>query len=253
MQKLPFNQIVNLIREKFPNELIFENKLRNLLGITPRHHDCIETVSVLLKLHKPIRICDIGASKGYWTYVLHKLNPRLRHAVLVEPQQKLYKDLEKISLGNVQKVIYSCGLGDKKGTGFIKGGTPSASFLDPSNQLKYFPKTLNNKKQEVAISTLDNIYATKKLPQPDLIKLDVQGFELNVLKGGKKTLPKTKYLVVELSFRQFYKSQPALSDVIRFLERQNYTMVSHGFELRWSKNPAVILQTDGIFKNMSFK
>lgn len=254
MYELPFNRVISLISKKLPDGLIFKSKLRNLLGIIPYQADCIDTVSVLLKLHKPVNLCDVGAYKGYWTYVLHRLNPKLKHAVLIEPQKELYKDLVKIPLGDVHKVIYSCGLGDKKGFAFIKGGSPSASFLNASiNQFKYFPNTIKREKEKVAISTLDYIYATDKLPQPDTIKLDVQGFELNVLRGGEKTLSKAKYLVIELSFQQFYKSQPPLSDLMRFLEKHNYIMVSHGFELRWTKNLSVILQTDGIFKNTRFK
>src|SRR3990170_5825891 len=105
MQSLSFARIARFIKRKpHPEDLLLD---------IAYHPDCFETVSVLLKLYKPFSVCDVGANKGYWTYVLHKLNPRLRHAVLIEPQQKLYNDLVKIPLGNVGKVIYSCGLGEK--------------------------------------------------------------------------------------------------------------------------------------------
>jgi hypothetical protein len=101
----------------------------------------------------------------------------------------------------------------------------------------------------VEIQLLDEIYAQDNLPTPDLIKLDVQGFELNVLKGGINTLRKTKYLVIELSFRQFYKNQPSIWEIFKFLQENNFIMIGKGFEWISPKQPSEILQMDAIFMN----
>ncbi|MBE9090125.1 FkbM family methyltransferase [Microcystis aeruginosa LEGE 11464] len=194
----------------------------------------------------------MGANAGNWTYVLSQMSPTLEHVVFFEPQSQYQEKLQSLSLPGVSKVIYHCGLGEKEDKLLIKGGTSSASFLDSEEQNKYFPNSISQNQQdmeEVEIRTLDAIYANDNLPIPDVIKLDVQGFELEVLKGSMNLLKKSKYLVIELSFRQFYREQPYLWEIIKLLEENKYIMVGKGFEWRYHENPSEILQMDAIFKN----
>ncbi len=214
-----------------------------------QYTDCFETIDMLIKLTQPKFLCDIGANNGIWAYVLKQMNPTLEHIVFFEPQTQYQEKLQKLSLPNTTKVIYPWGLGDQKEELFIKGGTASASFFDVEKQTEYFPNSLSDKQESVEIKLLDEIYSQDNLPIPDLIKLDVQGFELNVLKGGIKTLRKTKYLVIELSFRQFYKNQPHIWEIFQFLQENNFVMIGKGFEWRSPKNSSELLQMDAIFMN----
>ena len=196
---------------------------------------------------------DIGANLGDWTYILHQINPNLKHVVMFEPQQKLQDKLRNMHLPGVEKIVYPYGLGENEEQIAIQGGTASASILKATDlQHYYFPGSLNEENEEIEVKVLDNIYAEDNLPYPDVIKLDVQGFELNVLKGARQVLSNAKYLVIELSYEEFYLGQPQLGEVIRFLEENDYTMVSHGYEWRATDNPNHILQTDGIFMNRRF-
>ena len=217
-----------------------------------RYIDCFETIDVLLKIIQPKCLCDIGANAGNWTYVLSQMSPTLEHVVFFEPQSQYQEKLQSLPLPGVTKVVYQCGLGEREDKLLIKGGTSSASFLDPEKQNKYFPNSISQNQQdqeEVEIRILDAIYASDDLPIPDVIKLDVQGFELEVLKGSMNLLKKSKYLVIELSFRQFYREQPYLWEIIKLLEENKYIMVGKGFEWRYHENPSEILQMDAIFKN----
>jgi FkbM family methyltransferase len=214
-----------------------------------KYTDCFETIDVLLKFIQPKYLCDIGANAGNWTYVLSQMNPALEHVVFFEPQSQYQEKLQSLSLPRVTKVVYPCGLGEKAEKLLIKGGTASASFLDSEQQNKYFPASIAQDQEEVEIKILDEIYARHDLPIPDVIKLDVQGFELQVLKGSINLLKKSKYLVIELSFRQFYREQPYLWEMLKILEDNKYIMVSKGFEWRYQENRSEILQMDAIFKN----
>ncbi len=100
--------------------------------------DCFETIHVLSQYIKPRILCDIGAHTGDWTYIMHKVNPQLKHVVLFEPQKKLHKSLNCILLPGVQKVIYPFALGDKEESNIIKGGTASASILHATSNQDYF-------------------------------------------------------------------------------------------------------------------
>lgn len=214
-----------------------------------KYIDCFETIDNLLKFTQPKYLCDIGANEGHWAYVLREMNPSLEHVVFFEPQTKYQEQLRVLPLKGVTKVIYPYGLGEKEGELVIKGGTASASFFEPDEQSHYFPNSLADEQEKVAIMVLDEIYANNNLPIPDLIKLDVQGFELNVLKGGLNLLRQSKYLVIELSFRQFYKNQPFLWEILQLLQENAYVMVGKGFEWKSGTNPSEILQIDAIFMN----
>jgi len=214
------------------------------------YRDCFETIRVLTKFIKPRYVCDIGAHAGDWTYVMSQMNQKLSHAVLFEPQSHYIRKLHSLSLPEVEKVIYGCGLGEKEELLAVKGGTASASFLEAApTQNDYFPGSIHADTEEVPVKILDDVYAKDGLPYPDVVKLDVQGFELYVLRGALNVLARTKYLVIELSFRSFYIGQPQLWEILKFLEENNFMMVGKGYEWRSDRIPHEILQIDGIFMN----
>lgn len=63
--------------------------------------------------------------------------------------------------------------------------------------------------------TLD--YATQNMPLPDLIKMDIQGAELDVLKGAEKCLAHAKHLILELQHKDYNHGAPKAEEVIQWL------------------------------------
>jgi FkbM family methyltransferase len=217
--------------------------------------DCWITVTKLISLCKPRVYWDVGANRGDWFEVISDLNENLKQIVLFEPQKEFMSKLKAKKKKGIDLHVFPIGLGDKKETLFLKGGSPSASFMDSLNtQLNYFPGSLNkNVKEKVMIDTIDGIFEKNSLIYPDLIKIDVQGFELKVLKGGEKVLPYVKYLVIELSLIDFYKGQPKLDEIIEFLKKRNFVLIEFGNVLKSYTVPKEILQFDAIFMNTKVK
>ena len=58
-----------------------------------------------------------------------------------------------------------------------------------------------------------------KLEKPILTKLDIQGYELEALKGFGNLLKDNDYILVEVSFQEIYKNQPFANEIINFLNR----------------------------------
>lgn len=215
-----------------------------------KYVDCLATVEAINKFFKATRLCDIGAHKGHWSFVMHQLNPQLESVVMFEPQTKLISHLKSRKLDGVKKVIYQCALGDREQQLTLMGGTASASLYETANnQRQYFPGSTNQESEVVEVKVLDDVYRKDDLEYPDLIKMDVQGYELNVLKGARNVLAHARYLVIELSLREFYKGQPPLWQLWRFLDEEQYVMVDHGYELRSYTSPFEILQFDAVFMN----
>jgi len=220
----------------------------------PLYPDCRATIQVIAKFHQCRRLCDIGANKGQWSYVMRQINAKLEEVVMFEPQAKFVQQLHELDLPGTRKHIYQCALGDQVQKLAISGGTASASLLEVSDQQhQYFPGSVNQESELVEVRILDEVYKNNNLDYPDLIKLDVQGYELNVLKGALEVLKNARYLVIELGLREFYKGQPPMWELMKFLEEQKFVMVDHGYELRSRTGPHELLQFDGIFRNTRFE
>ena len=76
--------------------------------------------------------------------------------------------------------------------------------------------------QTVPMRTLDTIAAQEKLAGPYLVKIDVQGAELDVLRGAASVLAQTEYLILEVSLFETLLGGPQMADVIAFLQEQGF-------------------------------
>jgi len=220
-----------------------------------RHIDCVTTIKALLRHYQPKYLCDIGANKGTWAKVLYEFAPNsLRNITFFEPQQKYYRDLQNLELGNIKKQIFNVGLGDKEFEAEIIGGNATASFFQFDQSMKeYFVGELDQDKEKAKIKTLDKVYEYNNLPLPDLVKIDVQGYEKKVIEGGINIISQTKYLVIELSMDKFYKKEASMWEVLKLLEELNFRLIDFGFEWRIDYNPEEkLVYVDGIFVNRNF-
>jgi len=66
---------------------------------------------------------------------------------------------------------------------------------------------------EVPLTTLDAVFGGRALRRPTLLKLDVQGFELEVLAGAPRTLAVADAVLVEVAFERTYEGQPLFGEV----------------------------------------
>ena len=111
-----------------------------------QYSDCLVTVLAVNKFFKATRLCDIGAHKGHWSFVMQQLNAQLQSVVMFEPQAKLISQLKERQLGDVKKSIYQCALGDRERQVTLVGGTASASLYEATeNQHHYFPGSTTRK------------------------------------------------------------------------------------------------------------
>ncbi|MBX9786315.1 MAG: FkbM family methyltransferase [Alphaproteobacteria bacterium] len=104
-----------------------------------------------------------------------------------------------------------------------------SSFLEPNFELlKNYPAHKIFEvvgESEVEVHALDDLIASGKVPQPHILKIDTQGFELPILKGCSSTLSNVVCIELETQFKEMYKTQALFPEVKAFLEE-------HGFILR---------------------
>ena len=103
----------------------------------------------------------------------------------------------------------------------------STSFLEMGNQhLKNFPDSGYIRNETVEVSSLfDELSQLEIDPKNLAVKIDVQGFELEVLAGAGTQLKHIKYLLIEASLVPLYVGEPSLSELIEFLEANNHRVI----------------------------
>ena len=75
----------------------------------------------------------------------------------------------------------------------------------------------NIKPKIIITSTLDSIKKKYNLPYPDFLKIDTQGSEIDILKGGKETLKKCKIILLECPIISYNKGAPNLNEYVNYL------------------------------------
>src|SRR4029453_11706555 len=84
-------------------------------------------------------------------------------------------------------------------------------------------------KKLVPVRRLDDVVAGLELPPADLIKLDVQGFELKILAGAELTCHLAKALMVETWFYRGYgPGTPLFGEIVDWMTRHGFSLVSLG-------------------------
>ena len=81
-----------------------------------------------------------------------------------------------------------------------------------------------------------------------LVKIDVQGFEDRVLRGGERTIREAKAIIIETSFVPLYEGQPLFSDIRRQLTGWGFVYAGSVGQIR-SRTTGEVLQEDSLFLN----
>ncbi len=148
-------------------------------------HDERYVVTKLLKIIKPGDICwDIGANIGFYTCLLAS-QVKDRGAVLAfEPAVRTCDYLqENVSLNEFTNVtVVNKGLGENREQRQLYYS--EAALAEGTASLKY--PNGRTASERVTLDTIDNLIG--KLPMPDFIKIDVEGYQLEVLRGGERFL-----------------------------------------------------------------
>ena len=168
----------------------------------------IELLPLIKKIKKINTVIDIGSNKGQFVLLCFKYFPK---AIIYsfEPIKELVKKQKNFLHFKNKIFFFNCGIGSKnKDLNFlITEKTDSSSFLTINKLNNYNKDYFVKEKRNIKIRKLDQILKNKKLKKPILVKIDVQGYELEVLKGAKKILSNIDFLLLEVSKNRMYNKQ----------------------------------------------
>ena len=178
---------------------------------------------------KPKVIYDIGSNCLHWSKVAQMVwkDAKIFHVDGFEPFENLYKvkgvdySIEVLSDNDYRVVTYY--------ENFKNHGGCSYYELNYDDFPYNVPAFKNENYREVTrkVKTLDTLVREKEWAQPDLIKMDVQGCELDIIKGAVNTIRYCSDIILELQNKEYMKGAPMRDEVIAYMKSIGYTLVSH--------------------------
>jgi len=191
------------------------------------------TLSIMEKcLRKGDIFIDVGANIGLMSIFASQIVGSNGKIYSFEPEPETFAILKKnIEINKIENIyIYNFALGDKKSKAFIYtnpyAGRGSASLIKPVDQK-------DSKKYEVSIETLDDFISTHDIKKVRMLKIDVEGWELNVLKGADRLLKSSQAPIISIEYSKFTQAKGGkLLDLYYYiLSINNY----HIYKLRKGK------------------
>lgn len=194
-------------------------------------------------------VFDIGANVGQFAEeIRHELPDAQIYSF--EPVKETYAALVKNFSHDEKFCAFNVGLGSKKESKEIKisAYSLSSSFLPQSKTLEtVFPHTKEIGTETVSLERLDNIWHKVGEPYEGvLVKMDTQGFEAEVISGGKLCLSVASAVLIETSFVEIYSGQPLFDNIYKLLKELGFSY--HG-SLRAKRHPKTgeVMFEDSIF------
>ena len=191
-------------------------------------------------------IVDVGANRGQFSLMARHLMPGIP-IVAFEPlptEAAVYRAVTANARG---VTLNEHALGEAVGTAclHVSKRADSSSLLPIGKaQSELFPDTEEVGVHEVSVLTLDSLVSEFGDARRALLKLDVQGFELSVLRGATEALKRCAHVYVECSEVALYDGQALFPEVESFL-------ASNGFQLMRKANPQIVggklIQADCLF------
>lgn len=200
---------------------------------------------VWLQRLAPAVVLDVGANVGEfaaWALQTFPSAKVISFEPLADCFQQLVRDVKSDRL-----VAHRMALGEVEGEAVIhRAVSPAASsLLRPTAVVTgEFAEAATLHAETIAVRRLDDVVLPTETPL--FVKIDVQGFEMAVIRGGRRTLGRASALIVETSFEALYDGQPLFGEVAAELAKLGFAYRGAWDQIH-SPDDGRVLQTDSIF------
>lgn len=209
-------------------------------GAVPGFEDDFSRLALLRRLgFAPDVVLDVGASSGPWSVTCARVFPRA-HYYLVEPLPHYEEQLLTETAGAWHRLPLALGAEDGE-----------AIIAVPTSNYGAFGATLlptsaaSAETLRVPLRRINTLLAEGTLARPQLVKLDVQGYEAAVLAGGERLWESVEVFFVELSMDRFWTGAHVLSEMIDLFGRHGFLPFDFFHEFR--SPDGILRQIDCVF------
>jgi FkbM family methyltransferase len=234
--------------KQFANALLAH---RGLEIVHPRiENDPLRQLLLALRHHGIRLVIDVGANAGQYGQELFRAGYEGEiHSI--EPQPDAHTKLRRCARHwSRWTVLDPVAAGDREGwvEMMVAGNSVSSSVLPMLDRhLQAAPSSAPVGRLTVRQTTLDSLYAERlNTAPPTLLKIDVQGYEPQVLAGATSCLAKIQLVQLELSLQPLYEGQELWLELVEAMDQFGYQL--------WAVHPAFcdpgtgqVLQVDGLF------
>lgn len=245
MNKRVIREIVNRTRRVIP-KFVRQQISRLDIAFGEVESELFPSIYLTLKYlsqwgYCPETIIDIGAYQGDWTRMVKEIFPTAK-VLMVEAQESKKQILEFVCKSYKYDVFLETALlGDSedKEVHFIEMETGSSVFEENNT---YASKNKLTKKTTTLDKIVETNYGWEKIA---FLKLDVQGYELEVLAGATVCLKSCDFVLMEASLIPVNTGCPLIADVIRYMDEQKFRLLDFCSQTR--RRDKALWQTDLLF------
>ena len=194
-------------------------------------------------------VIDIGANKGQFALATRHFCPDAR-IICFEPLVEPASTFKKIFQGDLNTTLHNVAIAPREGSMemHISKREDSSSLLPISKvQEEFYPGTGEISTVKVTVGPLSNFLPASYIKGRALLKIDVQGYEYQVLNGCHDLINKFSYVYCEASFVELYSNQKLAKDVIEWLEINGFALIG-AYNFSYSKKSGQAIQADLLFK-----
>jgi len=196
-------------------------------------------------------IVDVGANRGQFALIARKVFP---HTAIYsfEPLEEASCVFQKTFADDANAHLYPYAIGreNTSATLHVTRVDDSSSMLPVTETLSaIFPAVTEKETRQVKILPLSQALADVSIPPASLLKIDVQGFELDVLWGCEDLLGKFSHLYIECSFIELYKGQALAHQIIGWLQNKGFILTGV-YNMYYEKNGRAV-QGDFLFSRLA--
>jgi FkbM family methyltransferase len=186
--------------------------------------DAFQDMALHVRSPNPL-VVDIGANTGQ---SIAKIRRHLPGSTIhsFEPSPSVFRELTANTQGIGRLHLWNCAIAAENGELILNENANS----DMSSVLPLGPNGWGTVVNQTVVKcrTLDEFVDTEQIDHVDILKIDTQGYELEVFKGAESTMQANKIGMVffEVNFAALYLNLPSLPELFEFLTSRGYRLVS---------------------------
>jgi FkbM family methyltransferase len=213
------------------------------------------SIGELSKVFKvsPRKVLHVGAHLAEEYEEMRKFGWGVDGVIWVESQEALCDLINSRFSGTNNKVVCATVWSEDnvKKVFHENINTQCSSLFELGILREISPEMVEVNSREVITRKIDSIISTQD--QIDFINLDIQGSELEALKGAMKTLSTVKWVYTEVNRKEIYKSCPLIEEIDLFLKDQGFSRAATRWSFREDWGDALYVRNHDVFQSVRFK